>query len=41
MGMISQNNTPGFLVPWLRRFDREMAWGEYLVAIGRRPDGRR
>jgi len=33
MGMISQNNTPQFLLPLLRRFDREIFWGEYLVAI--------
>ena len=34
MGMISQNNTPGALVPILRAFDREFVFGEYLVAIG-------
>jgi ubiquinone/menaquinone biosynthesis C-methylase UbiE len=33
MGMISQNNTPQFLIPLLKRFDREIFWGEYLVAI--------
>jgi hypothetical protein len=33
MGMISQNNTPRVLVPLLRLFDREIFWGEYLVAI--------
>jgi SAM-dependent methyltransferase len=32
-GMISQNNTPRALVPLLQRFDRPIAWGEYLVAI--------
>ena len=32
-GMISQNNTPSFLVPLLRRFDREIWWGEYIVLI--------
>ena len=37
MGMISQNNTPAFLVPLLRVFDRELFWGEYLVAIARKP----
>ena len=34
MGMISQNNTPAWMLPLLRRFDREMWWGEYLIAIG-------
>lgn len=34
MGMISQNKTPELLVPFLKRFDREIAWGKYLVAIG-------
>ncbi|MFQ5902854.1 MAG: class I SAM-dependent methyltransferase [Candidatus Binatia bacterium] len=33
MGMISQNNTPQFLLPLLKRFDREIFWGEYLVAV--------
>lgn len=32
-GMISQNNTPEVLVPWLRRFDRPLLWGEYIVMI--------
>ena len=32
-GMISQNNTPMALVPWLKRFDREIWWGEYIVVI--------
>lgn len=32
-GMISQNNTPAVLVPWLRRFDRPVAWGEYIIVI--------
>ncbi len=32
-GMISQNNTPGFLIPFLKRFDRELWWGEYIVVI--------
>jgi SAM-dependent methyltransferase len=35
-GMISQNRTPGFLVPWLKRFDREMALGEYIVLCAER-----
>jgi len=37
MGMITQNLTPAALVPLLRIFDREFAFGEYLVAIARRP----
>jgi len=32
-GMISQNNTPLALVPLLQRFDRPIAWGEYLVVV--------
>lgn len=32
-GMISQNNTPRILVPFLRRFDRPIWWGEYIVMI--------
>ncbi|HXM20888.1 MAG TPA: class I SAM-dependent methyltransferase [Terriglobales bacterium] len=32
-GMISQNNTPEFLVPFLKRFDKEITWGEYVVLI--------
>jgi SAM-dependent methyltransferase len=36
-GMISQNNTPGFLIPWLKRFDREMILGEYIVLCAERP----
>lgn len=32
-GMISQNNTPGFLVPFLKRFDTQIFWGEYIVVI--------
>lgn len=32
-GMISQNNTPEFLLPFLKRFDKEIAWGEYVVLI--------
>jgi SAM-dependent methyltransferase len=33
-GMISQNNTPLFLIPLLKRFDREFAFGEYLILCG-------
>jgi SAM-dependent methyltransferase len=33
MGMISQNNTPGGLVPFLKRFDRECCYGEYVVGV--------
>jgi SAM-dependent methyltransferase len=36
-GMISQNNTPEFLLPWLRRFDRETMLGEYIVLCAERP----
>jgi SAM-dependent methyltransferase len=32
-GMISQNNTPRFLVPLLKFFDREFFFGEYHVAV--------
>ena len=32
-GMISQNNTPEGLIPFLRRFDRPIWWGEYIVMI--------
>jgi SAM-dependent methyltransferase len=35
-GMISQNNTPRFLISWLKRFDREIALGEYVVICGER-----
>jgi len=36
-GMISQNNTPSQLVPMLKRFDRPIWWGEYLVLIAEKP----
>ena len=32
-GMISQNNTPQMLLPLLRRFDRQIWWGEYVVIV--------
>jgi SAM-dependent methyltransferase len=32
-GMISQNNTPQMFVPMLRRFDRPIWWGEYIVVV--------
>jgi SAM-dependent methyltransferase len=32
-GMISQNNTPVPLVPMLKRFDRPIWWGEYVILI--------
>jgi SAM-dependent methyltransferase len=32
-GMISQNNTPQVLLSLLRRFDRQIWWGEYIVII--------
>jgi SAM-dependent methyltransferase len=39
-GMISQNNTPQALVPWLKRFDREIWWGEYIVLIAEKLPGK-
>lgn len=38
-GMISQNNTPLALVPWLKKFDREIWWGEYIVLIAEKAPG--
>ena len=32
-GMISQNNTPQIFVPLLRRFDREISWGQYIIIV--------
>jgi ubiquinone/menaquinone biosynthesis C-methylase UbiE len=32
-GMISQNNTPAAVVPLLKRFDRQIWWGEYHILI--------
>jgi SAM-dependent methyltransferase len=32
-GMISQNNTPASLVPILKKLDRPIWWGEYLVLV--------
>ena len=32
-GMISQNNTPQSLLPILRKFDREIWYGEYVAVI--------
>jgi SAM-dependent methyltransferase len=32
-GMISQNNTPESLTPFLKRFDRPIWWGEYHLII--------
>lgn len=32
-GMISQNNTPAFLVPFLRKFDFNFPLGEYHVVV--------
>jgi SAM-dependent methyltransferase len=36
-GMISQNNTPSMLLPFLKRFDREIWYGEYIVLIAEKP----
>lgn len=32
-GMISQNNTPEFIIPYLKRFDKEIRLGEFIVLI--------
>jgi len=32
-GMISQNNTPQFMLPVLKRFDREIWYGECVNVI--------
>jgi SAM-dependent methyltransferase len=32
-GMISQNNTPQMLLSFLRRFDRQIWWGEYIIVV--------
>ncbi len=37
-GMISQNNTPGFLVPLLRVFDFNFPFGEYHVVVASKPE---
>lgn len=36
-GMISQNNTPRMLISMLRRFDRQIWWGEYIVIVAEKP----
>ncbi len=36
-GMISQNNTPAFLVPLLKIFDRDFPFGEYHVVVASKP----
>lgn len=38
-GMISQNHTPGFLVPLLKMFDFNFPFGEYHVGVARKPSG--
>jgi len=35
-GMISQNNTPKALIPLLRRFDRPIWWGQYIIIVAER-----
>jgi hypothetical protein len=35
--MISQNNTPSALLPLLKRFDREIWYGEYVILIAEKP----
>lgn len=37
-GMISQNNTPEFLLSFLKRFDREIWYGEYVVVVAEKID---
>jgi SAM-dependent methyltransferase len=37
-GMISQNNTPAVLVPFLRYFDRQFPLGEYVITVGEKVD---
>jgi SAM-dependent methyltransferase len=32
-GMISQNNTPMSVISFLKRFDRQIWWGEYIVLV--------
>jgi ubiquinone/menaquinone biosynthesis C-methylase UbiE len=39
-GMISQNNTPASLVHLLKKFDRPIWWGEYLVLIAEKAKSR-
>ena len=36
MGMITQNNTPQFLLPLLKPFDREFFLGQYIIAIAQK-----
>lgn len=36
-GMISQNNTPQSLLPFLKYFDREIWYGEYVIWIAEKP----
>ena len=38
-GMISQNNTPAALLPFLKRFDRETWYGEYVVLVAEKNMG--
>jgi SAM-dependent methyltransferase len=38
-GMISQNHTPGFLVPILRWFDFNFPFGEYHVVVALKSEG--
>jgi ubiquinone/menaquinone biosynthesis C-methylase UbiE len=35
-GMISQNNTPQMFVPLLRRFDRQIFWGQYIIIVAKK-----
>jgi SAM-dependent methyltransferase len=37
-GMISQNNTPPAFLPFLKRFDREIWYGEYIILVAQKPN---
>jgi hypothetical protein len=32
-GLISQNNTPSMFLPFLKRFDKEIWYGEYIILV--------
>ena len=33
-GMPSQNNTPPSLIPFLKRFNKQIWWGDYIIVVG-------
>ena len=39
-GMISQNNTPAFLIPYLKRFDKEISLGEFIILVAEKKNVR-